>query len=350
MLAVGKPAETFFGGYPVSRLVVKAGAEVPWHGAEYDGVATVAQADAVVVHPAFAAGDVAAFAITEVWENHPDPWVEPVYQFVEEFDADNPFGRRKTSGGKPVPGLFGVGTDSTFYSPFWRLQFAVAGSDPGPFTNVHDITQYAMHRGPVVICPIVPDGVRLSAARRPLSGDVFPDVAVGPAYVNGALVSYLDFGPNRQVANAYEDGADGTVTAADLYVWVSLAADGTRTLLELPPVLPAEAHEHAYVRRVDVVLGDRPVFVPAALTALRAKLVAAGVTVPPADPAISAAVAARYALRVAAEDTCFSAAANFPQGCEWLDDEARVVKLTPANRIIETLVTYTATPVLLGAP
>ena len=332
-------APTFFaerdaqpGGFSAKRLAVKAGEEVPWRPG------SVASGDALVVQPAFADGAPAAYVVTEVWERHPDLWVQPVYLFVSEWDATSPTSRRTGA-----DNVFGVGTDSTFYSPFWRAYFAEARDAAGPFIDVAQISKFPMHPGALVLCPIVPDRVGLSAGEHPFTGALLQTVRVSPAYANGVRVSYLDLGVNRQ--ETYGEN-DDLVAPHEMFFFVKLAADGTRTLLDLPAVMPEDADEYAYVRRVDVALDRQAVFVPASRPDLKASL-SPLVTVPDTDPAIPAAVASAYLLRVAADSSCFSDAAMFPQGCEWIDSAEAVHELTSESRRFETDVTLTATGVLL---
>jgi hypothetical protein len=330
-----------FAGFDTSRLTVKQGAMVPWRTAEY-GVSPpdLAATDAVVVQPAWSEGAPAAYLVTEIWENHPDPWVQPVYHFVKPYDATAPAAHRTGA-----DGVFGVGVESTFYSPYWRLWWVEPGDAVGPYTSVAQIAAFPMHKGPMVVCPIVPPDVTPSGTTHPFTGEPLQAVGIGHAYVDGTRTDYFDFGANRQDVNVYED-VDGTVSPAHLYTFASLAADGTRTLLELPAVLPEDATHHAFVRRVDVVLDSQAVFVPASLPELRSRL-RSQVDVPDADPAIPAAVARRYLLRVAKDGACFASAASFPAGCAWLDSEAALEAAIASNRLLETQVTLTATAVML---
>jgi hypothetical protein len=198
------------------------------------------------------------------------------------------------------------------------------------YTNVSQVAKLEKRRGPLIVCPIVPEGVELSTTTHPF----LPDAGLeaygrGDAYVNDAKVHYLHLGADRQVANMYEGEVDGIVEAADLYFFTRNAADGGRELLlDVPAVLPEDATHHAYVRRVDVVLRDEAVFVPSE------------------HPAITGDVADWYRGRVAAwaDGGCFDDPLTFPGACEWLDSEQAIEEHIPPSRIIETDVTLTATP------
>jgi hypothetical protein len=292
------PAETFFrpgrsfAGFPTSWL---------------------ADADAGVlrVQPAYADGEPAAYVVSEVWEAHPDVWVQPVYALPSQVET-----------------LFGVGTDSTFYSPFWRAWVVVESVVGETYSHVAQVAKLEKRKGPLIVCPIVPEGVGLSHQSHPYTGARLEEPGRGVAYVNGVKVHYLDLGKDRQVASPYEGEADGVVEPADLYFFARPASDGGRELLlDVPAVLPEDATHHAYVRRVDVVLGAEAVFVPSE------------------HPAITAAVAEEYRGRVAkyVDGGCFDDPVTFPGSCAWLDSEGAIEAGVPAWRIVETNVTLTAT-------
>lgn len=332
-------APTFFedrdrdiGGFPAKRLAVKAGEEIPWRPG------TTASIDAIVVHPAYLDGAPSAYVVTEVWQRHPDLWVQPVYLFVSEYDATDPFSRLTGA-----DNVFGVGTDSTFYSPFWRAYFAEQGDALPPFTSVRAITDMKMHEGGIVTCPIVPPGTGISSGFHPFTGAQLQEVRYPQAYVNGRRVSYLNLGANRQeVVGENRD----LVRPELMFFFAALNADGSTELLDIPAVLPHDAHVFSYVRRVDVVLTpDEAVFVPASRPDLRASL-SSRVNVPPADAAIPDAVANAYLMRVAKDGACFANAASFPAACEWIDSAAAVRDAIPETRRLETDVTLAATAVL----
>ncbi len=296
---------------------------------DFGGFLTTSLADinthTLKVQPAWGDGAPLGYVVTEIWQNHPDVWVQPVYNL----------------GATQTETLFGVDTQSTFYSPFWRAWLVNAPDRGSDYTHVNEINTLPMTKGPMVVCPIVPEGVR---PNRPV------DVAVGHAYVNGAVREYLSFGAERQVAEPYEGGElDGVVRPAELYLFARPATDGGRELLrELPVVLPQDAFHHAYVRRVDLVLDREAVFVPAGdTTGLREKLKGLGVHVPDVSASIDPAIAELHRGHVALDGGCFEPAAGFPASCEWLDSQAAIEDRVPAFRHVETDVTLTANPVRL---
>ncbi|MBL8951503.1 MAG: hypothetical protein JNK82_12035 [Myxococcaceae bacterium] len=274
----------------------------------------------LVLQPAWGSGQRLGYYVTEIWQNHPDLWVQPVYLL----------------GAVQNETIFGVDTESTFYSPFWRA-WVVTAQAGKTYDRVSAVNELPMWRGPMVVCPIVPSGVttdRAGAASR------------GVAFVNGARVDYLSFGTDRQIAEPFEGGdLDGVVLPADFHLFATRGADGgTEPLRELPAVLPDDPWHHAYVRRVDVLLGAEAVFVPLGDTVLRAKLTALGVQAPEPSNLIDASLAEQHRGHVAADGACFADAAGFPSTCQWLDSEGSVKQLAD-NRRVATDVTLTANPV-----
>lgn len=320
--AIAWPAATFlrdpdksldFGGFQTKELADKS-------------------AKLLLVQPAWGDGQRLGYIVSEIWVGHPDLWVQPVYNL------------------KPVQAetIFSVDIDSTFYSPYWRA-WRVSGAEPGNrYVRVSDVNALPRQKGPLVVCPIVPDGMGLGppADLRLRDGGIEP----GVAFVNGHRVEYFSFGPERQAAEPYAGGdLDGVVRPAELYLFAARGADGGRELLrELPAVLPEDTWHHAYVRRVDVLLEREAVFVPAGdSTGLREKLRGLGVNVPAASVAIAADLAETHRGHVAIDGSCFESAAGFPASCEWLDSEAALDEGIPASRHFATDVTLTANPVYL---
>jgi hypothetical protein len=69
------------GGFAETTFVVRRGEPLlAFAGCPDRG--EVAAADGYRVLPAFAEGAPAAFVVSELWENHPAPWVQPVYAFM----------------------------------------------------------------------------------------------------------------------------------------------------------------------------------------------------------------------------------------------------------------------------
>jgi hypothetical protein len=337
-LAEGARTMGTAGGFPSALFVTPKGGPLPFR-AEETPPALAAEAGWSVL-PAYALGQSAAYVVSEVWESHPDPWVQPVYVLVTSL---NPVVRPTVDGAR-VPNVFGVGADSTFYSPFWQGILVQVREVP-PKEGLPDTravlaaaTQTQLAGKP--LCPITPDGFVIASTHgtpvHPFTGAEVKPLFAGPVRIDGATPSYIDFG-----ADKFEADDSGLVLPTRIFFFTRMI-EGVRTLLELPAVLADNAARNGYARRHDVILGSEAIFVPpgAKWDAVRKRLDA-----PPADPNIPAALAASYALRVAKTGACFGAAASFPAGCEWVDSEAAIDRLEP-RRVVRTEVTMTAVPVL----
>ncbi len=319
-------------------FVTLAGEPLPFHptpGAR-------AAEDGWTVQPAFARGQPAAYVVSELWVAHPDPWIQPVYILM---NATGELVRQKADDGRVVPIVFGVGEESTFYSPYW--QAILVRAQPAPPDGLPDtraVLEAATElvEGAKPLCPITPEGFGLAraggAAVHPLTQTPLKPVSGGRVRIDGATAAYIDFGLDRFLVTA-----GGLVLPTRIFFFTRMV-NGQRTLLELPAVLANNAVRSGYARRFDVVLDHETVFVPAGgqWDAVRARLGAAAT-----DPAIPTEVANAYALRVAKTSTCFASAATFPMGCDWLDSESAIDLLEP-RRIIRTEVTMTAVPLLFA--
>ncbi len=342
-LIAGAQERETYAGFPASWFVTLKGESMPFRGSDYPSPAALAAADGWSVLPAFAVGQPAAFVVSELWANHPDPWLQPLYVPVSGFDPPV----HQAVNGVPVFNTCGVGEDSTFYSPYWRAVL-VTTREPTPREGLGDVRAVVgaatatQVPGPLPLCPLTPTEFSIAAETstptRPFTGAAIRPRSAEPTRIDGATPAYIDFGPGRFKA----DDA-GRVVATRIFFFTRSVA-GARALLELPAVLSDDAVGSAYARRYDVVLGAETVFVPAGpgWSAVRSRLGA-----PATDPAIPAAVAAAYALRVAKSPGCFLDASQFPAGCQWLDSEAAIDSLD-STRVVRTEVTLTAVPVLFS--
>ena len=322
----GAKANKTFAGIAANTVAVSHGATIPWRSAAFDpSGADVVQAgdDALAVWPAFAGGNTAAFLLTDLWDEHPTPWVQPVYLLVSHYDPQAP---------KRVPdvrSVFPVDVTATFSSPFWRAMFVTVPetTTDTDFTSATALldSKGAMNAGPTVFCPIVPKGTGVARAeaesvpRRPLSLEPTSLPTDTKAWVDGKPVWYFNFSVDRFVADDSELPIEKPV-----YFFVTQASDN-HALLPLPPVLPNNPKRWSLGRRYDVELTpDLAVFVPATNAALRTAITAAGASAPEPAADIPTDVARRYTLRVATSASCFHDATTFPQGCTWLDSAAAV--------------------------
>jgi hypothetical protein len=230
----------FFGGFNQRDLVADPSGNTPFSRG--------AIPNSLVVRPAFSQGREAAYAITEVWANHPNPWVQPVYLLPE------------TSVGKrPQGGVFPVGIGSTFYSPFWRAEELQNSDTPLPesareFLNANQ----TLVKKQLIFCPIVPKefpGV-FSSKIHPISGTLlaeFPPSPTGEAngnragFVDREKVTYLDVrGTRFSVSGASEQ----EVVESKIYFFVD--KDNAILADEEPAILPNDAFRHSFVRRYNV--------------------------------------------------------------------------------------------------
>ncbi len=335
-------AEAYWGGFEPGRLAVARG-PIPWRGApSATGDVEVEDGPALVVQPAFADGAPAAVLITEIWDHHPAPWVQPSYLPVRAFEPSAPF-KAALDGARPV---LNVDEGSGFYSPFWRMVYAVMpeGTDGASLVSEGAVLSLStsLADGPLVSWPLVPPGTRLArgageaTAVQPLTGQPVADRRLADGWRDGKKVTWLSLGADHFTARA-----DGLVDEVPLFAFVRQEDGGHREGLDLPFVLAHHPLTQSLARRVEVVVdASMAVFVPAPNEALRAAVEAQGLAAPVPDAAIPEAVARSYTLRVAADSTCFGDAARFPQECRWLDSQEAVEALPPSRRVrTETLVT-----------
>lgn len=329
-------ADRDFGGWKSSTLVALEGEPIPYRSAPHAETDTLqGPGYGLTVFPAFADGQPASFVITEIWENHPTPWLQPTWQLVRELLPGYPPSAQ-------VPGtqsVFPVGVDSTFYSPFWRGTYVLApDAKKDTYTSSAAVlnARLPMEEGGSLYCPIAPADGGVAVAQGE-AGPVHPwvtneDVGLdggGPlgvrplatrtAWVDGVEVAYLGAGADRVAW-------DGQLPVeARLYTF---AAGEEGELLPIPAVLPPDPFRSSYVRRIDVgIPATGAVFVPVDHPKLAAALAGRGVTVvsPDVDPSL-----ARVHLGAVIADTkCLTADAGFT-GCTFLESAAAIESLNRA--------------------
>lgn len=305
-----------FGGFFPSELLALEGDPLRFQPGNQTG------GNGLILFPAVADRKVAAFFITDIWQAHPEPWVQPVWAPLDENGE-------KVQG---VSNVFPVDVDSTFYSPFWRAELLLTpGLTPTTFRSGRDVLNAKVERrsGAIILCPIVPLGTRIagddSGSKEPLTlRPVKVPTKTAPAWVDRREVAYLPVGGDRVQA----DGQN--LREALAYFFVSAA--GQRPL-PLATVLSAEPTRNSLVRRVDVVIPPKGApFVPSNRPELKALLEARDVAVPMVNPALDAFP--EYALRVATNASCFEDPA-FPAACTWLDTPAVLDALPVDRRIVQ---------------
>jgi hypothetical protein len=181
-----------------------------------------------------------AFLTTEVWVNYPQVWTQPVYLPVTGTSSGGPL---QFLGGasQPTP-IFSVGPGSAFYSPFLQIVYAEVPADtaPGALTSARQILDggYPLTPSGGRTMPLVPDKVALPATvdlppMVDLSTDVSPPAT---GYLDGAVVSFLDFGPSTFTW----DPNLNVVQEAAIYVLTFIGPDGSVLASpDIPTVLGA---------------------------------------------------------------------------------------------------------------
>lgn len=305
-----------FGGFLPSELMSLEGAPLRFQPGIQEG------GNGLILLPAVADRAVASFIITDIWQNHPEPWVQPVWVPLDENGAAV----------EGVSNVFPVDVDSTFYSPFWRAELLFTpGLTPTTFRSGREVLNANVERrsGAIILCPIMPEGTGIagdaSGAKEPITlKPVKVPQTTTRAWVDGRAVAYFGVGIDRVQA-------DGQNLREELaYFFVSAA--GQRPL-PLAAVLPSEPTRNSLVRRVDIVIpkGAAP-FVPSNRPELKALLEAREVSVPVVNVALDAFP--EFALRVATNPACFEDPA-FPTACDWLDTPARLDSLPVDQRIVQ---------------
>jgi hypothetical protein len=346
-----------------SSLAVLAGAPIPFRGPPYgSGPAPVqAKGSGLPVQPAYAEGRPAGFVVTEVWDDQPLPWIQPVYQVFRAGEV------------KALRTVFSVDVAGSFYSPFWRAEVitAAAGTDPASVPNsasgLLDPPWPAPVESALVYCSIVPaDNAVAASAGDPVDVDGAPLLvhpftleslgrapARATAWVDNHKVWYLGLGLNVTPSDGQR------LWATPMYFFAHAGPGGETAPLPLPPVLPDGPRTHALVQRVDVVLGagadPQPTpFVPLdRLAAFRKAFDDQGFSFvslkTDVDPGIDPALARKYLLRVALNPGCFGVGGGFPDACQWLDSAAHVAQRLPASALKPQPV-YLAVKAAQGAP
>ncbi|MBL8923676.1 MAG: hypothetical protein JNJ54_32780 [Myxococcaceae bacterium] len=320
--------EPVFGGWAPADLLVEAGQRIPF------STRTQAMGEGLTVFPGVSAGRAVGFVITDIWQDHPDPWVQPVW--MPATPGTPPVRRRD------VNTIFPVGLDSTFYSPWWRAQLVpVSDEDAATLTSARAVLRHesAFVDGPLVLCPIIsPSTVRVAAdgtgaTRHPLTGALLVSPEPSTAWVEGVETPYLSFGPGLAPLEGQ------LVAEAELFVFTQGGA-----ALPVAAVLPDDARGRAFLRRVEVPLPEgAAVFVPSNRPDLAARL---GPLAPTVSPALDSFP--EYALRVARKPDCFQA--GFPASCDWLDSPAKLRTLPPFDTQVRRAVVVTAPTLLERTP
>jgi len=313
--------------------------------------------DGLVVQPAFADARPAAFVTTEIWDGFPRVWAQPLYVPVTGFDP--------VTGPARLPDslwIFGCGTGSRFYSPYWQTYFVTvpAGSDPDALRSAEQVLSsgFPLTPGPLRYATIGPQEVEVAHAEgvppvHPFTLDQLQARLPMQAWVDGGLVWAVDFGADRFRVNPANFvlqevalfrlallGPDGQPQAMDVPPVVGTGPLGTPRAADAPNGFPrfgAFRHEY-YAVLTNLAGGFTPgVFVSASRPALRQQLIAqlGPAMVPvPSDAAERLPEREQYTLRVALDGTCFTLT-DFPNSCTWFDTQQSIEANLPATAFVD---------------
>jgi len=298
---------------------------------------------------AFSEGQPMGYITTDFWANYPEIWLEPMYILVTAWNADLPANNRLKNPDtmKATGPIFSIGPQSAFYSPFWQVFYVEvpAGTPPTRYTSAKQLfdDHLVMHQGPNRFASIGPGNLFLPSAddismivqllgASPIGdyllkgiGDL-PNVLLASqsltGWLDGASVSYVDFGPDN-----FDVGAGQVIQDVPLFLFKHYDDNGNLTLAGAPNVggvAPLFSHLPGRLSE-----SGRPQF--GALWRLHV------VTLPPTagvfqqtdalaaiDRGADAAVMKAKVLRVALKSSCFMDLAADTDTCVWLDSQRAI--------------------------
>lgn len=295
-----------FGGWKPAELIVVENQTIPY------STRTQGPGEGLPVFPGVSEGRAIGYVITDVWQDHPQPWIQPVWM---SSSRETPSVRRAG-----VENVFPVGLDSTFYSPWWHVEFVPIDEGEVLKSSKQILDRGAPVAGGLVMCPFTSrDSIDVAAeaggVRHPLTSKLLNGAVKAKGFVDGVLHPYLDFGPGRAQWH------DQELDAFDLFVFTKAGA-----ALPVATVWPADPARHGFLTRVEVpVPTGAAFFVPSNRADLKKGLEGLA---PDVDAALDAFP--EYALRLARNPACF-AMPTFPASCDWLDTQAKV-KVLPGQK------------------
>jgi hypothetical protein len=253
----------------------------------------------VTVFPATENGKSIALVITEIWKNWPTPWVQPVYRSGDAV-------------------FFGIGRQSTFYSPFWSLVVM-----PPKYASVESVVRAPsadkVDQVNAVYCPITVGALQqLASSVVPLTQvplNAVPRVNRAQVLGEAETQSYFDFGADRF------ERLKNLPVESPLYVFV----DSKRRPLPVPFVVPADAARKSFWRRVEVVVPETAAILVAKplFDSLRAQVDSVMIFEQPSETS-------PLAVRIVRDKACLSQSVP---ACEFLDSETAIVKLPQSSRL-----------------
>lgn len=301
-----------FGGWRPSELIVVEGQRIPY------STRMQGPGEGLPVFPGVSEGRAIGYVITDIWQDHPQPWIQPVWMSSSPAAPTT----RRTRGEPPefVENVFPVGLDSTFYSAWWRAHFVPVDDGEALTHSKQVIDRGAFVTGGLVMCPFTSrDSIDVVAEagsiRHPLTDKLLNGGVKATGFVDGQTHPYLDFGPGRAQWH------DQELEPADLFVFTSGGA-----ALPVATVWPADPARNGFLTRVEVPVPARAAFfVPSNRADLKMKL---GALAPDVDASLDAFP--EYGLRLARDPACFTMP-TFPASCDWLDTQAKV-KVLPGHK------------------
>jgi hypothetical protein len=299
---------------------------------------------------AFAQGQPMAYMTTDFWLNYDRIWLEPMYILVTAWNAMAPAQNRLlgSDGTTPAGPIFSVGPLSAFYSPFWQVLYVEVPPETAPdkYTSARQLFEdgLVMHTGPNRFASIGPADVDL-----PSSDDithVAPDVGdylKSPGtvdqmvasskklygWLDGALVSYVDFGTDNFAADAAQ-----VIQELPLFLFEHFDASGNLALFGAPNVGGVAPLFSASAGHISA--DGRPAF--GALWRLHVVTLPATARMYPGDlpPASVPPELASKVQRVALDGKCFTTLTPTNDTCTWLDSQAAIEANIGAKGITRT--------------
>jgi hypothetical protein len=313
----------------------------------------------IPLKPAFTEGAFSPYMTTNLWQNMPEVWIQPMYIFVN-WNAET---KRGTPAGRPW--IFTVGPTSRYHSPFWRVYWVELPAQPrAEYTSSDQIfaDHLVLHEGPGRLVSLVPKGTRIGdlAGTAPWYGG-HPTSALtvrSSDYLDGNEVSAIDFGQDR-----FEWNNDLEVVEQPLFVFFACHGGGSNCELAMVPNVggtgPLFARRPAiapggkprfgsFWRLYFVSLPDSPslrVFVPPGDDSQYMNAIEDAVKVMPGtleftpDAAVAAEANKHFMQMAVNGDTCFHSPESFA-GCRWIDSQQALEENLP-SAIARTGITVT---------
>jgi hypothetical protein len=310
----------------------------------------------IKVQPAFSEGEPAAYVATELWVNFREVWVQPWYFLVTAWNEAAPMMNRlkaPDAKGMPqnTPPLFDVGPKSRFYSPFWKLIYALVPADTPP-DKYKSVEQLISDRRPLFpaqgfVYSVRPPNVDgNSMLVHPILGTPIGGLSrQDAAFVDGKPLPYFGQGGNN-----FRFDDELVVEEVPLFILVKRNANGKNASMGAPYVMGSAPLGS---RRPAEFVAGRPRFGAYSRLTFAVAPATAAAFAAETEPAAVEALAAKmidpkvYQGRVALDRACF-AKPEFPMGCQWLDSQTKIEDLLGPQNLLPTEVTMCSALVFFG--